>query len=335
MQYSLLGLLAVANTERLDPKPLISALAVEHRGSYRRRLQLLSNRLNANTSLVSALEKTPDVLSDSVVLALRFGSQSGTLAQTYEQLLESERPIESQVLSEGKNAFYYWIVLASIIMISVPWLMYFIAPRLKKCFDEFDLQLPRAFRSLLIFWDFISSYALAILVSCLALAWLIRSSNSRRFFRRRIVGQLYKQNTLSGTAQLFQMLSIAVESGRPIEGSLSTLAKYHFDKNMRQRLLVARNEVEQGVPAWESLADAKLISNNEFQALSKASTNRIQAWTLRQLAAAKLNTATQRSLLRTVVLHPLVILFFASIVLWICFAFFSVLTQLISSLTGA
>jgi len=129
------------------------------------------------------------------------------------------------------------------------------------------------------------------------------------------------------------MLSVAVEAGRPLAGSLSTLAKYHFDKNIRQRLLSARNEVEQGTPVWTSLLEAKIISHDEFQALNSQSNGRVQAWTLGRIASIKQGIANERVAVRTAFLNPIVILVFASVILLICFSFLSMYSQLIQSLT--
>ena len=334
MQYSLLSLLAVANEERLDPKPLIAALADEHRGRYRRRLRLLAKRLDSKTTIVPALEKTPYALSDSVVLSLRFGSQSGTLAQTYKQLIETEKPQEGESRTTQGNARGYWAVFAGTMTLILTFFMFFIIPTFKKMFDEFELKLPIATRRLLMFVEWVSSSFLLVVVVGFALGWLVWSYRSRRFFRRAVADRMFGRTSLLRSSHLLRMLSVAVEAGRPLAGSLSTLAKYHFDKNIRQRLLSARNEVEQGVPAWTSLVDAKIISRDEFQALSGASGHRDQAWTLHRMATLKQEIANQRVIVRTAFINPVVILIFASVVLWICFSFLSVLAKLITSLAG-
>ena len=334
MQYSLLSLLAVAHEERLDAKPLIAALADEHRGRYRRRLRLLAKRLDSKTTIVPALEKTPYALSDSVVLSLRFGSQSGTLAQTYKQLIDTEKPQVDEYRTTQSNARGYSAVLAGTMALILTFFMFFIFPTIKKMFDEFELKLPIAFQSLAMFVELVSSSLLLVVLAFFALGWLVWSYRSRRFFRREVADRVLGRSSLLRSSQLLRMLSVAVEAGRPLAGSLSTLAKYHFDKNIRQRLLSARNEVEQGVPAWTSLVDAKIISPDEFQALSASSSSRDQSWTLRQLATVKQAISDQRVIVRTAFIQPIVILIFASVVLWICFSFLSVLANLINSLAG-
>ena len=281
-----------------------------------------------------ALEKTPYGLSDSVVLSLRFGSQSGTLGQTYEQLIENEKPLVGESRTTQGNARGYWAVMAGTMALILTFYMFFIMPTYKKMFDEFELTLPIVLRRLLILLELVSSNLLLVVLACFALGWLVWSYRSRRFFRREVADRLFGRSSLLRSSQLLWMLSVAVEAGRPLAGSLSTLAKYHFDKKIRQRLLSARNEVEQGVPAWTSLVDAKIISPEEFQALSGAANSRDQAWTLRRIAKVKHEIANQRVLVRTAFINPFVILIFASVVLWICFSLLSVLANLISKLAG-
>ncbi len=332
VQYTLLSLLAIAHAERLEIQPLVAALASEHRGSYRRRLSLLAKRMDGNASLLAALEKTPDALSDNTVLAIRFGSQSGTLAKTYEQLVDTERPSNTQVAFGLRDARRYWVILAATILLLIQALMFFIAPTIKRMSDEFEIRMPLPLRLLYATFELVWAYMPLVLLACVVVGWLVWSSPPRRFFRRQVADRFLQSKSLSLSSQLFRMLAVSVEAGRPLPGSLSTLAKYHFDKKTRQRLLIARNEVEQGVPGWYSLVDAKIITPDEFQALDAAASNKVQAWTLRRMAAVKQFGVQTRADARVSFIQPLVIFVFAAVVLWVCYSFFSVLTNMIQHL---
>ena len=333
MQYSLLSLLSVAHSERLDPKPLIRALASEHRGRYRRRLNLLARRLDGST-LVQALEKTPDALSDDVVLAIRFGSQSGTLSSTFAQLVETEKPQVDVLLATQRNAKGYLVGIAVGIFVLLPFLMFFIAPTLRMLWEEYGRPPEIAWSLLQVCWELLIEYFLLVCGLCIALAWLVWSSASQRFFRCHVANRFFRPNAMSRSANLFRMLSIAVETGRPLAGSLSTLAKYHFDPSIRRRLLLARNEVEQGVAVWSSLVDAKIISPEEFQVISSSDNSRVQSWMLCRMALVKLERARQSVLMRSAFLHPMAILIFAALVLWVCYSFFRFIMMLVTSLAG-
>ena len=331
MQYSLIRLLAVAHTERLEPRPLVEALASEHRGRYKRRLRLLARRLDRSSSLIAALEKTPDVLSESAVLAIRFGRQSGTLSQTYAQLLETEKQNIDASKPSQRDSKGYFIALGLAALVLLPLLMIFVVPTLQKLAEEYGMK-DQSITTLRACWATLTDHLWMVVAGIFGLGWLARSSRSKRFFRRQVADKLFRSNSLSRTAQLFRMLSINVAAGRPLAGSLSTLAKYHFDPKLRQRLLLARNEVEQGVPVWSSLVDAKLISVAEHDALNSVSDSRVQAWMIQRMASVKQANANQRVWLQSAMIHPLSILLVATGVLWICYAFFSFITNLIQSL---
>ena len=129
---------------------------------------------------------------------------------------------------------------------------------------------------------------------------------------------------------MLQLFASAVEAGRPLPGALSTLARYHFDKHVRQKLLYARNEVEQGVEVWKSLADADVVSPEEGEALARAATASVQSWTLRRLVGWKLATLDGRNAIMLAFLHPILVLVFGAIVLLVCYALFGFLTNFIT-----
>ena len=94
------------------------------------------------------------------------------------------------------------------------------------------------------------------------------------------------------TADVLQLLGVAIQTGRPLAGTLSTLARYHFDPAMRQKLLLARNEVEQGADVWQSLIEAGLLTHPEAHLLNTGERLGNQTWTMTQLVSAKRRHAT-------------------------------------------
>ncbi len=127
------------------------------------------------------------------------------------------------------------------------------------------------------------------------------------------------------------MLAIALDAGRPLTGALSTLARYHFNRTLRSRLLYARNEVEQGADTWQGMAQSRLMGKREADALSEAPSSPVAAWTLRELARKKFVTASRRTAALSILIEPALTLLFGGFVLWVCLAFFQYLVQFISS----
>lgn len=329
LQLSLLRVLAVAHSERLELAPLVRCLATEQRGRYRRVLLRLARRLELGATLVTALEQTPDSLSDDAILALRFGTQSGTLPATYAQLLQaSVIQADSGFARQPRYSVAYWLALTVVMFAVITFLATVIVPTFEMIYAEFGMRPPVAFRMLSNTFAAIANYAWLWISILIGIVWLIWSGPSRRFFRRTVAARFFQPVAQLRRSELLRLLGTAVDAGRPLPGTLSTLARYHFDKHLRQKLLYARNEVEQGVDAWQSLTDAKLLTAAETDALATAPSNRVRAWILRRLAHGKQTAVMHRTAKLFALLEPVVVLCFAALVLWICYAFVSFLTHL-------
>lgn len=329
MHHSLLHIFAVAHAQRLDLVPLINNLAAEHRGTYRRALRRLSSRIESGVSLVAALEQTPGVLSEPMILAIRFGSQSGALAATYDELLRSRTPESIQLQAATRNDRVYWSILLVAITVSIIFLMTVIAPQYVRIAEEFGFRLSDSFTTLLGIANHIVSYPLWWTLIALVVAWFIWSAPARNFFRRTVGQGLVHSAGPMRLIELLRLLAIAVETGRPLPGSLSTLAKYHFDRHLRQKLLFARNEVEQGVDVWDSLVGARILTAAEASALASSPSPDARAWLLRRLASWKQLNLHRRSATALVLIRPVVVLLLAAVVLWVAAAFFGTLPHFV------
>lgn len=330
MQRSLLRILSVAHSQRLDPAVLIANFADEHRGGHRRRLRRLARRLQDGTPLVDALEQTPDVLRDEDVLAIRFAHQTGTLSSTYQYLLDRSNDPPGGVSARLSHTLAYFVCLSIVMVVLLSFLMIMIVPMLRQIYEEFGLtEVPWPFRWLVGGCEFLVDYLPLWILLGLIVAWLIWSPPSRRFFRRAVATRWIRDVAQARSAELLRLLSMAVDAGRPLPGALSTLARYHFDQSFRQRLLFARNEVEQGADVWASLVEAQLLTPQESHALAQSSSSRSRVWTMRRLADWKQQQLGLRREELATFVHPAVTLLFALIVLLICSAMFSLLAQII------
>ncbi len=332
IQRSLLRLLAVAHRERLDLVALIHNFADEHRGMWQFRLHRLARRLEAGMSLVDALEQTPDALSPSQTLAIRFATQSGTLPAIFDQLVK--QPFNEQLVARAAihRSVGYGITLIIFLALIATFLNMFIIPTLEKMSEEFGIRPPW---SMLKYIEFSQSIARLGMVGFL-LFWVVVLLSAfapvRRITLRRLSNLWTRVSTQRRSSELLRLLSTAVAAGRPISGSLSILARYHFDKVIRNRLLFARNEVEFGAEPWECLERAKFISRAEADAIRGAWDSRMQAWTLAQIATVKSARVTHRFEKLAALSRPAVVLTISAVVLWIAVSFTQHLYQLVHSL---
>lgn len=332
-QESLLRLLLVAHEQRIEPAALINHLAIEHRGAFRRRLRRLAARLAAGTPLVSALEQTPDVMSDQDALAIRFGIQSGTLEATYQNLLERPSDTWLRARTRIREFCVYGFMMVVLMSSIVAFLFAFIVPTLVQLNHElgWDDSSSLSLRWLFATYEHAEWSVLLLLLVAVALA-AFGLAPVRRLFTRRLAARLVSPVAQLRTADMLEMLSIATAAGRPVPASLSTLARYHFDSNFRSKLLFARNEVEQGTDVWTSLTDAKLLSSAEARALAVSTSNHSRSWAMRRLAQWKRQRVFQNIETAVMFARPVLTLIIAAVVLALCCSMFEFLTQLIFSL---
>jgi type II secretory pathway component PulF len=329
---ALLRLVAVAHAQQLDLAPLVRLLSTEHRGLARRRLVRLANLLEQGTPFVEAIEQQPFLLTDEQVLEIRLAHQSGTTTQTLQELIQrsSERSRESanQIL----QALTYAMGLTVAVALILTFLTLFISPTYKQMFEDFGLRLPLSLRYLMWWSTSIGRNLPLIALAVALLAAIVWYFRPLRTLQRWISVRVTRSAVQLQLSQLLRMLARSIEAGRPLPGTLSTLARYHFDRRAQIKLLFARNEVEQGYGIWHSLARAKLLDDQEAQAVEKAATDSLRAWLIRKMAAEKEETVRLHRAFLSMLVHPALILGFGCLVVWICVAYFSVLITMITAL---
>ncbi len=326
---SLLHILSVAHAERLELAPLLRHFASEHRGWARLRLNRLASRLEEGLPWVAALEQTPNVLSDADVLTLRFASESGTLNRCLPTLVEEADSRSLEVALQLRRAMAYGLAMLVVSALAISFLMTFIAPTLSEISQELGVDVNGSFESLVSSSDWLVRQLASVITAALIIVLVIWIFRPVRRFRRLVASRCVPSIVTLRTAQLLRLLSLSTAAGRPVPGALSTLARYHFDANVRSKLLFARNEVEQGADAWQSLATTRLLTTQEAEALHQAATPKTRAWLMHRLADWKQNKVSQQGRMLAGLAHPLLVLLFGGLVLWCGLAYFGFLSHLI------
>ncbi len=332
-QRALLQVLSVAVSERLELAPLVMSLAQEHRGRYRYRLYRLAKRMAAGTSLPDALEQTPGALSDEQMLAIRFGIQSGTLTEVLRTLVDQHEQSTNPISHRLRQIGFYGMLVAVLFFLVLSFIMIKIIPSFQSIMDDFELDGTEPLKLLVNISDWLVQMSPLILLALLFCVWLIKSEYAQRFFRRHVWSRIFKPAARLRSANLLTLLAIAQQAGRPLSGTLSTLARYHYDSLIRHKLLFVRNEVEQGADLWSSLTKARVISPAESRALTHSTAADSTVWTLRHLAAWKRNRVARRFDIYVDFLLPIVIVLMASVVLLTALATLTPLFKLINNLS--
>ena len=332
-QYALLQLLSTAVDERLELAPIVTSLAKEHRGRFRRRLYRLSKRLAAGTLLPDALEQTPGTLSEEQTLAIRFGTQSGTLPEVLRMLIQSHDQSLQSIRYRVRQITFYGTFVGVLFLLVLSFIMIKIIPSFQAILDDFSLDMTTSLKLLVGASNLLVQLGPIILLGMIFCYWLVRTDLPQRFFRRRILSRIFQPVSELRTAGVLRLLAIAQQSGRPLPASLSTLARYHYDSMIRNKLLFARNEVEQGAELWMSFAAVKLISPAESRVLENSIAADSAVWTLQHLADWKCKLVERRLDVYIELLTPSVILLMASNVLLTALATLTPLFEMTTALS--
>ncbi|MEQ1829135.1 MAG: type II secretion system F family protein, partial [Pirellula sp.] len=332
MRESLIRMLAIAHRERLDVAPLVENLAREHAGIYGQQLRQLATRLREGTPLVASLEQTPEALSDDQVLAIRFATQTGTLSETYQQLLTTGQSTpEDENGLRGMSA--YWTVLGLAILGVTAYLVLRTLPMFRSISREFGMELPTTLRMFTRLLDVLWNELFYIAIAACCVGYILYSPRARRIIRKWFAAVFVQPIARASLTPVMRLLAVALNAGRPVSSSLSALAKYHHHKDVRQRLLLARNEIEQGVDEWQSLADAGLLTREESLSIAMLPDKSSRAWFLQTLSDEKDFASHRRKSIALAMVHPAIMLTFGAVVLFISVAFFGFNIHLIDVLS--
>lgn len=329
VQSSLLRILSFAHRERIAVSPLVTNFAFELRGLRRFRYKRFAKRITSGMAWIDAAEQTPGILDEDLTLSLRFATQTGTLTQVYDRLLQHLLKPQGHFRLTALRLMAFNLIFLQIFA----FLALFIFSTYDKLLKDLGASKPIAFDILLKVSSFIPPF-MALAIIALGL-WLLvtMSAKCRRYVNKVRFAVQSRLGLRSNSAQVLHLLAISLEAGRPIEGALSTLARHHFDRNARTKLLYVRNEIELGAEVWTSLQQASFISSLEADAVRLCPGTRSQSWLLHQLADKReLASGKQRTRLGFIA-YSLTLLISSLLVLLIGVAHFQILRQ-IMGVTG-
>lgn len=326
---ALLRLIAVGIEEKVPLTPLIDAWAMDERGVQRGRLLRLASVLGTGMPLDDAIEVVPGVLRDEERLAIRFDAQSGTRTAAMRALLDhAPTPWMARLPGVGKTLLYF-AILIPVVAILVSFLHIWIMPVFSKILQEFAVPPPE-----LLIWSretagILRVFGLPFALAILVLVWLLLATRAGRWLRHSAIFRVFNPWRDAFAADVLQLLGVAIAAGRPLAGALSTLARYHFDPTIRQRLLFARNEVEQGGEVWRSLTTAGLLTLPEARLLHTAERLGNEPWALGELVQVKRRRTARRGETLSAFVLPVLVIAMGAFVLFHALTVLLPLTELL------
>ncbi|WP_182868996.1 type II secretion system F family protein [Rhodopirellula sp. JC639] len=332
-QHALLRILALAHSQRLDPKLLIQNLAAEHRGRYGKKLMLLYHWIAAGSSIGAALVHTPGALDDDDTLAIQCAIETRTLDETFASLLErSDVEDQSSVGEVIRGTLGYVLAVLCFALLVGSFLMLFIVPIIEDMFEEFALELPPLMLAVVEFGDTFSATLTFVFLFALPCGILLLFEDVRRRIRYSPLGRMLPTAAERQSAGLLRLLAIPTAQSLPIAPTLTAAAQFHPDRSYRKRLLRARTEAQNDDDVWAQLARQRLIDGDQATQIGKINALPLRAWTLNTLAMQKRRRADRKAELLARTLQHVPIILLGLFVGWITIAVMQTLTNLVHSL---
>lgn len=333
-QDSLLWILAIAAERNMPLAPTVASFADQYRGRYRRRIMNLAAQLHGGCSLPEALERVPRVVSRDAVLMAHVGMETGRLPQAL-RAAASSRSSQLPLWTAIASRFAYLLALLLAIQSVCGFLLYFILPKFEAIFKDFGMELPPMTIGLIETTHFIMKYGIITAwippIEFLILIFLPFSFAGWVNYDVPFFDRLLRRRHL---ALILRSLSLAVDSGKPIEGALSILASHYPTWWVRRKLIKVDEQVRHGGAWIDALWRQGLIRATDAEVLASASEVGNLSWAMRELAETSERRLAFRFQTVLQTLFPLVVIGFGFVVFFLAVAFFSPLVDLIRSLAG-
>lgn len=228
------------------------------RERYIHRAQMVE-KLSQGESLVAVLEQE-NLFSSEMLEMIKVGMDTGNLEEVFNEIAdyyERELNIKEQV----KTAFYYPLILGSMLLVVMSILIMKVLPIFKEVFEGIGIAATGFTR-----WLFQTGYFIGIgILILLGSVWfLIFVGNfCARFSKtKKLWAYLTKNNgvlELIDLIRLTSMLSLLIKNGQDFESALKRGEELVGQKGLRNQLEVCRTELIVSADLMEALNQSKLF----------------------------------------------------------------------------
>ncbi|MEK7547557.1 MAG: type II secretion system F family protein [Patescibacteria group bacterium] len=259
-------LLAVMINSGIPMVKSLKSLALQLEKSPRMHMIVsqLAESIEEGESLSVSMLAFDDIFGEAEVGMVESGEASGQLAKVLNNLATDAEKAAS-IKSKVKSAMMYPIVILTLLVGVVVAMMVLVIPKLKELFASMKGELPLITRIVVGTSEFLQARGLFLLVGILLLILLLM------YFRKTEVGKYYLDNfklhipifgelfQKSFLARFARSLSNLLDSDVTIVRTMEITANSIGNEVYRKRLLMAMEDLKQGIPLAESLTENPLF----------------------------------------------------------------------------
>lgn len=224
----------------------------------------LHDSIESGSSLSRAMLDYPKVFGESEIGMVQSGEASGQLSRVLENIgqdCEKAYAIKSKV----KSAMMYPMVIMILLLIVVSAMMIFVIPKLTELFASLEADLPLVTKIVVGISDFLINHWPKLIIGIVGFFVLLKLFKKTEFGRYAmdnfklhipIFGKLLQEAYLSRFAR---SLSNLLDSNVSIVKTLEITANSMGNEVYRKRLLLAMEDIKQGIPLAENLTSTNLF----------------------------------------------------------------------------
>ncbi len=248
--------------------PLIRALYVLSDQAKNVKLKLIirdmAKKVEKGMKLSEAMGNFPKVFPEAEVGMVRSGEATGKLNDVLRQIADQTQKSAS-LMSKVKGAMIYPVAVICIMIAALIVMLVVVVPKISGIFEESGTELPTSTKTLMAMSDIAQhSYVEVIIVAAiLGLGfWLFKQTKTGRYQIHRLLlnlpifGEMLRKLAI---ARFARNLSSLMRSGIAIVRALEINASAVGNEVYKKRILMAAEDVAQGIPLGENLNDSKFL----------------------------------------------------------------------------
>jgi len=227
-------------------------------------LKKISEKIVKGRPLSEAVVDFPQIFSPLYRETLKIGEETGKIEDSLD-ILANQMQKEQELKSKIKTAMVYPVIVLAMAFIIGVFMMVFAVPKLKKAFEELNLDLPPTTKAILSFADFLVKEWLLVvflLLGGIILLYVFFKSKKTQKLKAKIfislplISSIVKQ---SNSALMLRTLSSLLKAGVPIVRSLSITAGALSNFYFKQSLKEAGQRIQKGEKLSEILKNYSTI----------------------------------------------------------------------------
>ncbi|MFA4891233.1 MAG: type II secretion system F family protein [Candidatus Gracilibacteria bacterium] len=227
-------------------------------------IQDLHEKVESGKSLSEAMSYHDGEFSDMEIGMIESGEAAGQLNKTLDNLA-TDIARRQDIKHKIKSALMYPAAIVCLLIVVLIVMMVFIIPRLTALFESQAAELPLVTRIVIGISDLLIGYGVYLLVGLVAFVIFLVMASKRgqgKYILDKIklgfpvFGNLFMMTYL---ARFSRSISNLMGSGVPVVKTLEITANSIGSEVYRRRIMLAAEDIKQGIPLAENLSDSKLF----------------------------------------------------------------------------